>query len=146
MKKVNLRLVAPTKRYTVKELATKLGYSLRSIRNMVYNGLPTFDVVDGKVKYKISGFEFVEYIKRRRKMEKIGPIEPDQMCCFKCGKPQIPLDRKIRINDFSNQTDKKVNAGVIDLIGVCPECGFAIHRLDNVRNLELIKSKFSVAD
>ena len=143
MSKVNLRLVAPTKRYRVRELAERIGYSVRAIYDMIKAGLPYFT---SDKKYKILGEEFIEFIKKRRAGRKIGEMRPNEMHCFTCKTPKKPLNNKVKLNDFSKDKDKMVNAGTILLIGKCPNCQSIMYRFDNINNLEKIKSTFNIVE
>lgn len=141
-KKINLRLVKPTKRYTVKELAKTLNVTVQSIYWYIYmKDLRHFHSPKTHL-CMIWGKEFIKFIKdirlKRKQKHSKGSVK-----CFHCQKFVMPADNKITIDNTKINEGNRFY-GTILLEGLCPKCNKHIYQISNISKMEELKSMYKI--
>ena len=141
-KKIDLRMVAKTRKYTVPELAMILRVTKQAIYKKIhYKDLPCCQI-DGV--FYIYGEEFIEFEKQERFKRK-PKKEPRKFWCMHCRKYRRPKGYNITVDDFSN-SDKVVSEGTVLLKGICHSCNKNIYQLSNISQAEKYQKDFKVVD
>lgn len=139
MVRLDLRKVAPTKHYRIRELAGCLGITPRAVYHKLKNGLPALNI--SGVLY-INGGEFREYeIERRSRRKKL--CAPEEFYCVNCRGVRVPWKREIELEEIVRQTGKH-DAHSILLRGVCPVCKNKIYKWASRYQMSDINKLFKV--
>lgn len=140
-KKIDLRKVRPTKRYTVRELAESLGITPRAIYWDIHvDGLP-FYLVNGRK--RIWGTEFIEFTKARRQKHKRYTKKDGEFFCLNCSDFFMPENKEITIEDYPLRKEQ-IKYGTILLKGVCPRCGKYIYQVSNISKKEELEQMYKI--
>lgn len=121
--------------YTAKEAGAVLGVTPCQINTWVRRGLTA--LVEQKP-CLILGSDLQAYL-RNRIAKKHQCCALDQLFCFSCRTPRVPVERKVEI----------VKAGANGLIhfkGVCPACGTTLSILRSAKQIEAIKALLMVTN
>jgi len=132
-KRINLRAIRANTAYTFEEAANTLGVSIVTIRGWEKRGL---SVMRLQKPFLILGCVLQEFIEKRIRNAKV-PLDPDQLYCLPCRKPQIPMGRLV---DYVPQT---ATAG--RLVGLCPECERTCNRMISKAKLRDLAGKLDIA-
>jgi hypothetical protein len=118
--------------YKVHELARCLGTCKGTIRQWQRKGMPT---IDDRRPYRFHGREVIAFI-RERQAARRHPCKEGELYCFGCKHPRRVRGRQIDI--------RLLNPKLMNLIGVCDECGGTMHQLCGARRLPEIASSFVI--
>lgn len=139
MTRINLRKVSPTKRYTIRELADKLGITTRAVYFKLKDGLRSFIM---KKKLHILGEEFIDYEKAKRERRK-QPLKEYEFWCCCCKNKRKPKNNEVRVKDFT-QSEKRVNKNSLLLIATCPVCRNKMFKISNTSKLDNFDILFKI--
>ena len=138
--RINLRKIRPTHRYSVASLARALNLTKQAIYKKIhFKDLPVC-IIDNMC--YILGEEFIAFEKEER-LKRKPKKQKNKFWCMTCRKYQMPIDKKVSINDFSN-SEKKVNKGTLLLKGICPCCEKEIFQFNNITNLEKLNETYKI--
>ena len=141
-KQINLRLVKPTKRYTVKELADALGVTIQSIYWDIHKeDLEHFYLPNSTV-CRIFGREFIEFIKNRRSKRR-QKHPKGSFKCMHCQKFVMPANNKITVDNAKINEENRFY-GTILLEGTCPQCGKPIYQISNISKLNELENQYMI--
>lgn len=116
--------------YSVPEVAALLEVHVHTVRRWLKNGL---GAIDGQSPTLIHGAELRGFLdaRARGRKQKCGP---DEMYCFSCRAPRLPILGSVNIADLNEKT--------VRLVGVCCTCGRKICRAGSTSRLPEYTASF----
>ncbi len=132
-RRINLRAIRANTPYTFEEAAVALHVSIVTIRSWEKKGL---SVMRTRKPFLILGSALQEFVENRIRNAKV-PLEPDQLYCLPCRKPQIPMGRLV---DYVPQT-----ATTGRLVGLCPDCERTCSRMTSKAKLRDLEGMLDIA-
>jgi hypothetical protein len=103
--------------YSIRELCTELGIPDRTARDLFLKfGAPSFR--DNRNHIQINGQDFYKWMRSITTKPKRERMTDRQAYCFRCRKPVL----------LSNPEIIPGKAKLINIRGICPDCGTAINR------------------
>jgi excisionase family DNA binding protein len=133
MRRINCRRISDHLNYTVREAATRLGVSWRTIHRWINRGLPT---VDRRRPLLIVGRDLKHFLEQRSKAPR-RQCPQGHLFCVRCREPKVPA---------GNMVDGLPTGPLSGLLrGICPTCGTLVHRATNTAGLEVVTRELEVA-
>jgi hypothetical protein len=124
------RRIRITRTYSVPEVAALLEVHVHTVRRWLKDGLRS---IDDQSPTLIHGAELRRYLDVRAKGRK-HKCGPDEMYCFSCRAPRLPILGSVHIADLNEKT--------VRLIGVCCSCCRKICRAGSTSRLQDYTASF----
>lgn len=128
----NPRLVKIHRSYTIEDAASVCGVHKNTFTAWFKAGLARIDDVRP---YLIHGATLREFLETRRGSKK-QPCRPGELYCLRCRAPKAPAGNRAEYQPLSSTLGS--------LAAVCPDCGAAMNRRVNVKQLEQIPAEIDV--
>jgi excisionase family DNA binding protein len=126
MRRINPRRISVHLNYTVKEVATRLSVSRRTVHRWINRGLPT---VDRRRPRLIGGRDLKNFLEQRRRAPK-RQCPRGHLFCVRCREPKVPA---------GNMVDWLPTGPLSGLLrGICPTCGTLAHRAATIVALDAV--------
>jgi hypothetical protein len=128
----NHRLVKIHRAYTVEDIARLFSVHKNTVRRWIKDGLPT---IDDRRPMLILGPALAAFLQARRARRK-QPCRPGQMYCVRCHAPKFPAAGMVE--------HRPLNGRVVNVRGICPDCGSMMHRCVSMAKIEQFVEKTDI--
>jgi excisionase family DNA binding protein len=133
MRRIKRRCISVHLNYTVREVATRLGVSRRTVHRWINRGLPT---VDRRRPLLIVGCDLKHFLEQRSRAPR-RQCPRGHLFCVRCREPKVPA---------GNMVDWLPTGPLSGLLrGICPTCGTLAHRATTTAGLEAVTCGLEVA-